>query len=316
MSRATRQIFGDEMVTAAEPSAAVLAPPPVFCNIQPADLGKCVLADADIGALLARLLALAQHVLRDRITVRHVVEMTAEHFGTTAVDLISGCQDQLLCRHRHIAMFIARNVTRESLPSIGRCIGGRDHTTILYGTRAMQRLIDSGDTGTLAAVVRIIERLTAEAQGREVLAAAESSIALPALPMFCQPADLGKSVLADQDIDTLRNRLLALLRQTSPNRVTVRRVIEVTAEHFGTTVDDLTGGSMTKSLCRHRQIAMFVARKVTRRTLPVIGRCIGDRHQRTIRQGTQAVQRLIDAGDTGTASALVQIIERLAGQAC
>jgi chromosomal replication initiation ATPase DnaA len=42
-------------------------------------------------------------------------------------------------------------------------MGGRDHTTIVHGWRAVRSLIDSGDAGTIAAIVRIIEQLTEEA---------------------------------------------------------------------------------------------------------------------------------------------------------
>ena len=66
---------------------------------------------------------------------------------------------QSLAHHRQIAMYVARETGR-SLPFIGRCMGGRDHTTILHGRRAVQSRIDSGDTGTIAALVQIIERLT------------------------------------------------------------------------------------------------------------------------------------------------------------
>jgi chromosomal replication initiator protein len=63
----------------------------------------------------------------------------------------------------------------------------------------------------------------------------------------------------------------------SPGRITVRRVLDVTAEHFGTTVDTLLSERRTQSLSRPRQIVMFVARKVTGRSLPFIGRSMGDR---------------------------------------
>ncbi len=67
----------------------------------------------------------------------------------------------------------------------------------------------------------------------------------------------------------------------------------------------------TRSLARHRQIAMFVARRMTGRSLPFIGRRTGDRDHTTILHGMRAVQSLIDTSDAGTIAALVQIIERL-----
>jgi chromosomal replication initiation ATPase DnaA len=122
-------------------------------------------------------------------------------------------------------------------------------------------------------------------------------------------------VLASQDIDALRARLLALAPPASPGWITVRRVLQVTAGHFGTTVDALLSERRTQSLNRPRQIAMFVARKVTGRSLPFIGRRIGDRDHTTILHGWRAVQSLIDSGDAGTIAAIVRIIEQLTGEA-
>lgn len=92
---------------------------------------------------------------------------------------------------------------------------------------------------------------------------------LPALAAVALP------VFASQDIDALRARLRALAPTASPGRITVRRVLELTAGHFGTTVDALLSERRTQSLSRPRQIAMFVARKVTGRSLPFIGRRMG-----------------------------------------
>jgi DnaA-like protein len=127
----------------------------------------------------------------------------------------------------------------------------------------------------------------------------------PALPV----------VPAIQDIDALRARLPALALPASPCRISVRRVLEVTAGHFGTTVEALLSERRTQSLSRPRQIAMFVARKVTGRSLPFIGRRMGNRDHTTILHGWRAVQSLIDSGDTGTIAAIVQIIEQLTGEA-
>jgi Bacterial dnaA protein helix-turn-helix len=121
-------------------------------------------------------------------------------------------------------------------------------------------------------------------------------------------------VPASQDIDALRARLLALAPPASPSRITVHRVLEVTAERFGTTVEALLSERRTQSLCRPRQIAMFVARKVTGRSLPFIGRRMGDCDHTTILHGWRAVQSLIDSGDAGTIVAIVQIIEWLIGK--
>ena len=47
---------------------------------------------------------------------------------------------------RQLAMYLAREVTGESLPAIGRSFGGRDHTTVLHACRrASQRIAADSD---------------------------------------------------------------------------------------------------------------------------------------------------------------------------
>jgi hypothetical protein len=94
-----------------------------------------------------------------RITVRRVVEVTAEHFRTSVSELLSHRRPQPLCRRRQVAMYVARKMTGHSLPFIGRRMGGRDHTTILHGVRVVKGLLEAGDGETIAAVDQIIERL-------------------------------------------------------------------------------------------------------------------------------------------------------------
>jgi chromosomal replication initiator protein len=85
--------------------------------------------------------------------------VTAEYFRTPLRELLSHCRTQPLCRRRHIAMYVAHEMTGRSLVYIGRKIGDRDHTTVLHGVRVVKRLLDAGDAETIAAVNQIIERL-------------------------------------------------------------------------------------------------------------------------------------------------------------
>jgi len=94
-------------------------------------------------------------------------------------------------------------------------------------------------------------------------------------------------------------------------RILVRRVIKATAEHFGTTPDDLLSARRTRPLIRRQQVAMYVARKMTGRSLFFIGRKIGDRHHTTVLHGVRAVRGLLDAGDAEMVAAVGAIMERL-----
>jgi chromosomal replication initiation ATPase DnaA len=96
-----------------------------------------------------------------------------------------------------------------------------------------------------------------------------------------------------------------------PGRILVRRAIKATAEHFGTSPDVLVSARRTRPLVRWRQVAMYVAREMTGRSLPFIGKKIGGRDHTTILHGVRVVKGLILAGDAETIAAVDQIIERL-----
>jgi Bacterial dnaA protein helix-turn-helix len=100
-----------------------------------------------------------------RITVRLVVAATAAHFGIAAEDLLSDRRTQPLCRRRQIAMYVAHRTTGRSLVFIGHKLGGRDHTTILHGVRAVRALIEAGEVETIAAVDAIVGKLMGGANG-------------------------------------------------------------------------------------------------------------------------------------------------------
>jgi hypothetical protein len=105
--------------------------------------------------------------------------------------------------------------------------------------------------------------------------------------------------------------VLPALSTAVPGRITVRRVLEVTAAHFGIAVSDLTSGRRTQPLVRRRHIAMYVARRMTGRSLLFIASHMGYRDHTTILHGVRAVTALLDAGDGATIAAVNQIVASL-----
>ena len=63
-------------------------------------------------------------------------------------------------RPRQIGMFLAKHLTKRSLPEIGRRFGGRDHTTVLHAVRKIDTLIK--EDSTLRQDVEILRRLLEE----------------------------------------------------------------------------------------------------------------------------------------------------------
>ena len=82
-----------------------------------------------------------------------------------------------------------------------------------------------------------------------------------------------------------------------PTYPTIRSIVAATAAHFGVPVIDLMSQRRHKSVVRPRQIAMYLARVITPRSLPDIGRNMGGRDHTTILHAFHKITGLIDAGD-------------------
>jgi chromosomal replication initiator protein len=91
-------------------------------------------------------------------------------------------------------------------------------------------------------------------------------------------------------------------------RILVQIVLRLTAEYYGTTADELISDRRTQPLARRRQVAMYIAYKVTGRGSPFIAYYMGNRDHTTILHGMRVIKGLLDAE---TAAAVGAIKERL-----
>jgi chromosomal replication initiator protein len=91
-------------------------------------------------------------------TVSEIQDATCRHFGLTPAELISPSRTARIAWPRQVAMYLARELTEESLPAIARQFGGRDHTTVLHAWRRTSARIDS-DAGSREAVERLCREL-------------------------------------------------------------------------------------------------------------------------------------------------------------
>ncbi|MEF8712276.1 MAG: chromosomal replication initiator protein DnaA [Accumulibacter sp.] len=92
-------------------------------------------------------LDLAKEALKDvigsvnrQITVESIQKTVAEYFKMKVADLFSKKRTRVIVRPRQIAMWLAKNLTSQSYPSIGDAFGGRDHTTVLHAVRTIDEL--------------------------------------------------------------------------------------------------------------------------------------------------------------------------------
>ena len=90
--------------------------------------------------------------------------------------------------------------------------------------------------------------------------------------------ELAKRVLAD------------LIDNTVKAPVTVKSILDATAELFNFSVDQITGGSRRRPLVDARQIAMYVTRNLTDLSYPEIGRAFGNRDHTTVIHAVRKIE--------------------------
>jgi chromosomal replication initiator protein len=79
---------------------------------------------------------------RRECTPESVIEAVADFYSLSPEDLKGRSRTQKVVKPRQIAMYLARQETEASLPKIGKALGGRDHTTVLYSLRKIGDLTE------------------------------------------------------------------------------------------------------------------------------------------------------------------------------
>jgi chromosomal replication initiator protein len=69
---------------------------------------------------------------RPRLTIEHIKDEVASLYHLSERDLESSSRKKEISQARHVAIYLAREMTEHSFPAIGREFGNRDHTTIMH----------------------------------------------------------------------------------------------------------------------------------------------------------------------------------------
>jgi chromosomal replication initiator protein len=108
---------------------------------------------------------MAQTVLREMldrgepmITVERIQEVVSAHFKVPLHLLTSSKRSKEVAMARQVAMYLSRELTKSSLPDIGKQFGGKDHTTVLHGCKQIRRLVES-DAQFKAEIDQLVSRL-------------------------------------------------------------------------------------------------------------------------------------------------------------
>lgn len=110
--------------------------------------------------------------------------------------------------------------------------------------------------------------------------------------------------LASAEI-TLRD----LVGAREPRRVRIEDIQRVVARHFNVSKADLLSSRRTRTIVRPRQIAMYLAKVLTPRSLPEIGRRFGGRDHTTVLHAVRKIEELIE-GDKSLADE-IELLKRM-----
>jgi chromosomal replication initiator protein len=92
-------------------------------------------------------------------------------------------------------------------------------------------------------------------------------------------------------------------------RVTIEEIQRRVAEHFSMRLTDMSSARRARAVARPRQVAMYLAKQLTQRSLPEIGRRFGNRDHTTVMHAVSRVGELM-IRDTGFAED-VELLRRM-----
>ncbi len=166
--------------------------------------------------------------------------------------------------------------------------------------------------------LRILDRLIARrrANGNDTLAIPQTARDHLAARMNATPRDLEgafNQIVAQSEflgtpitLETVQETL-SDSRYTSGQRLTVDRIQKAVCEEFRVTLTDMTSKRRARIIARPRQVAMYLSKKLTKRSLPDIGRRFGGRDHTTVMHAVKRIDSL--RADDAEFNAKIEAVE-------
>jgi len=93
-------------------------------------------------------------------------------------------------------------------------------------------------------------------------------------------------------LETAQDLLTDLLR-AHDRRLTMEEIQKRVAEHFKIRISDMSSARRARAVARPRQVAMYLSKQLTSRSLPEIGRAFGGRDHTTVMHAVRKVEELV-----------------------
>ena len=96
---------------------------------------------------------------KKKITPASIIEETARYFNIRPEDIKGSNRSSKVAYPRQIAMYLIKEMTNTTLKQIGEIMGGKDHTTVMYGIKKIEDALQD-DNDLNAAISSIKKNLT------------------------------------------------------------------------------------------------------------------------------------------------------------
>ena len=107
---------------------------------------------------------------------------------------------------------------------------------------------------------------------------------------------MGSLIGRPMSVDLAQDCLADVLR-ASERRLDMDVIQARVAEHYGLTLTELLGPRRARAVARPRQVAMYLAKTLTERSLPEIGRSFGGRDHTTVIHGVRRIEALRESDE-------------------
>lgn len=122
--------------------------------------------------------------------------------------------------------------------------------------------------------------------------------------LFAFASLVGREITLD-----LAQDCLADILRSSDRKLSIEEIQRKVAEHYNIRLSDMIGPKRLRTIARPRQVAMYLSKQLTPRSLPEIGRRFGGRDHTTIMHGVRKIEELMTT-DSQLADDL-QLLRRL-----
>ena len=103
--------------------------------------------------------------------------------------------------------------------------------------------------------------------------------------------------------------LADLVRSREARRVRIEDILRIVSRHYKVPRNDLLSSRRSRDVVRPRQIAMYLAKALTSRSLPEIGRRFGGRDHTTVLHSVRKVEQMMK--DDGDLCQEIELLKRM-----